>query len=115
MQTLLITWLLSAIALLIVSYLLPGFHVDGFKSALIAALVIGLINGTLGFLLKLVTFPLTIVTLGLFWLIINALMLMLASNILSGFKVDGFWNALIGAILLAVVNMVLRSVFVKGS
>jgi len=106
---LLLNWLLSAVALLVVSYLIPGFHVEGFKAALIAAIVIGLINATLGLLLKLVTLPLTVLTLGIFWWVINALMLMLASSLLApGFAVSGFLAALLGAIVLSLVNMVLR-------
>lgn len=106
---LLLNWLLSAIGLLIVSRLVPGFYVRGFTAALIAAVVIGLVNATIGFFLKIITFPLTIVTLGLFWLVINALMLILASTLLSpDFVVTGFWPAFIGAIVLSLVNMLLR-------
>ena len=108
---LLLNWLLSAIALIIVSYVVPGFHVEGFKEALIAAVVIGLINATLGMLLKLVTLPLTLLTLGVFWWVVNALMLMLASRLLApNFMVNGFLAAFIGAIVLSLVNMVLRKV-----
>ena len=108
---LLLNWLLSAIALIIVSYVVPGFHVEGFKEALIAAVVIGLINATLGMLLKLVTLPLTLLTLGVFWWVVNALMLMLASKLLApNFMVNGFLAAFIGAIVLSLVNMVLRKV-----
>jgi len=108
---LLLNWLLSAIALIIVSYVVPGFHVEGFKEALIAAVVIGLINATLGMLLKLVTLPLTLITLGVFWWVVNALMLMLASKLLApNFMVNGFLAAFIGAIVLSLVNMVLRKV-----
>ena len=108
---LLVNWLLSAIALIIVSYVVPGFHVEGFKEALIAAVVIGLINATLGMLLKLVTLPLTLITLGVFWWVVNALMLMLASKLLApNFLVNGFLAAFIGAIVLSLVNMVLRKV-----
>jgi putative membrane protein len=108
---LLLNWLLSALALLIVSYFVPGFHVEGFKDALIAALVIGLINATLGLILKLVTLPLTIVTLGVFWWVVNALMLMLASRLLAPkFVVSGFLAAFIGAIVLSLINVVLRKV-----
>lgn len=113
MVNLLIGWAASAISLLIVSYVLPGFHVDGIQAALIAALVIGLVNATLGLFLKIVTFPLTLLTLGLFWLVINALMLILASNIVSGFKVDGFLWAFIGSILLSIVNGLVRSILPK--
>src|SRR5688572_2466481 len=108
MLRLLVNWLLSALALMIVAYIMPGFTVRGFTGALIAALVIGLINATLGVFLKIVTFPLTVITLGLFWLVINALMLMLASSLLQSFQVSGFWAAFFGAIVLALVNMVLR-------
>ena len=73
---LLLQWVLSAIALLIVSRIVPGFHVQGFWPALIAALVIGLLNATVGCLLKIVTFPLSILTLGLFLLVINGMMIL---------------------------------------
>jgi putative membrane protein len=107
---LLLNWLLSAISLMIVSYLVPGFHLRGFTSALIAALVIGLVNATLGLFLKIVTLPLTFLTLGLFWWVINALMLMFASALLApNFVVRGFWPAFIGAIVLTLINMLLKA------
>jgi putative membrane protein len=107
---LLLNWLLSAIGLLIVSYFMPGFHVSGFGAALIAALVIGLVNATLGVFLKIVTLPLTILTLGIFWWVINALMLLFASAILAPkFVVTGFWPAFLGAIVLSLINSVLRA------
>jgi putative membrane protein len=87
---LLLHWILSATALWIVAHFVPGIYVSGPKAALIAALVIGLINATLGLLLKILTFPLTILTLGLFWFVINALMLELAANFVNGFQVRGF-------------------------
>ncbi len=105
----LINWLLSALAVWVVAQFVPGFHVSGLKAALIAALVIGFVNATLGLLLKVITFPLTIITLGLFWLMINALMLKLASALLSpAFRVDTFVAAFWGAIVLSLVNMLLR-------
>jgi putative membrane protein len=107
---LLLNWLLSAISLLIVSHLVPGFYVHGFTAALIAAVVIGLVNATLGFFLKLITLPLAFLTLGLFWLVINALMLMFASSLLApDFVVRGFWPAFWGAIVLSLVNMLLKA------
>lgn len=107
---LLLNWLLSAISLLIVAHVVPGFRLHGFMAALIAALVIGLVNATLGVVLKIITFPLAFVTLGLFWLVINALMLLFASALLRpAFMVSGFWPAFWGAIVLALVNMVLRA------
>lgn len=108
MRSILLQWILSAAALGVVAHLVPGFHVAGIGAALIAAVVIGFINGTLGFVLKAVTFPLAIVTLGLFWLIINAVMIMLASSIIPGFTVDGFGAAFWGGIVLCLVNMVFR-------
>jgi putative membrane protein len=108
MLYLVVNWLLSAVSLIIVAHLVSGFRVTGFGAALLAALVIGLINATLGLLLKVVTFPLTIVTFGLFLLVINALMLRLASAVVPGFEVAGFWPALLGAIILAVLNTVMR-------
>jgi putative membrane protein len=108
MTHLLINWLLSALSLVIVAHLVAGFHISGFSSALIAAIVIGLVNGTIGFFLKIVTFPLSILTLGLFWLIINALMLELASAFVPGFRIDGFLPAFLGSIVLSLVNVVLR-------
>jgi putative membrane protein len=109
MGTLIVAWLISTVSLLIVGHIIPGFEVLSFGSALIAAVVIGLINATVGLFLKVITFPLSILTFGIFLLIINALMLMFASSLLSGFTVTGFWAAFFGAIVLALVNMLFRS------
>jgi putative membrane protein len=105
---LLLHWILSAIAVWIVAHIVPGIYVSGPKAALIAALVIGLINATLGLLLKILTFPLTILTLGLFWFVINALMLELAASLVNGFYVRNFIAALIGAVMLSLVSSVLQ-------
>jgi putative membrane protein len=104
----LLNWALSALAVWVVSHLIPGFHVNGPVAALIAALVIGFINATLGVFLKIVTFPLTLLTLGIFWLVINAAMIELASAIVPGFHVDTFGTAFWGAIVLSLVNMLFR-------
>jgi putative membrane protein len=109
MTNLLVTWLVSAVSLLIVAHLIKGFDVRGFGSALIASVVFGLANGTIGFFLKIVTFPVTILTLGLFWWGINALMLLLAAAVVPGFKINGFLPALIGALVLSLVNLLLRA------
>jgi putative membrane protein len=105
---LLLKWLLSGLAVWIVAQVVPGFYVRGVFAALIAALVIGFINATIGAVLKILTFPLTLITLGLFWFVINALMLELASALVPGFQVRGFLAAFGGAILLSLVNMLLR-------
>ncbi len=105
----LLNWVLSALAVWIVSRVVPGIYVTGPGEALIAALVIGFVNATVGLVLKILTFPLTLVTLGLFWLVINALMLELASVLLTPkFEVRGFFAAFVGAIVLSLVNMLLK-------
>jgi putative membrane protein len=110
MLRLLAQWLLYAFALLVVSNLVPGFFVRGLGSALTAALIIGLLNATLGFFLKVITFPISILTLGLFLLVINGLMIMLASKLVHGFHVRGFLPAFWGAVVLALLGMLIRAV-----
>ena len=110
MINILINWLLSAVSLMIVAHVIRGFDVTDFTAALIAALVIGLVNATLGLFLKIVTFPLTLLTLGVFWIVINALMLKLAASLVSGFTIQGFLPAFVGAIVLSLVNMLLKAV-----
>jgi putative membrane protein len=109
MLYLLLRWFLDALALLLVAWLVPGFKVVNLPSALIAVIVIGLLNVTLGFLLKLITLPLGILTLGLFFLAINAFILKLASGVVPGFYVNSFGAAFIGAAVLAVLHMVFES------
>jgi putative membrane protein len=109
MTGLLVQWFLSAIALLFVARIVPGFHVDGLGAALIATVIIGLLNATVGLVLKIITFPLSIVTLGLFLLVINGLMILVASDLVPGFHVRGFIPAFCGAAVLALLGMVIRS------
>ena len=109
-MALLVQWLLSAIALLVVSRIVPGFHVAGLWPALIASLVIGLLNATVGLFLKILTFPISILTLGLFLLVINGLMILFASSIVRGFQVRGFVPAFWGAIVLALLGMLIKAV-----
>jgi putative membrane protein len=108
MRHLLVNWLLSAVSLVIVAALVPGIEIEGFGTAMIAAVVIGLVNVTLGLLLRIVTLPLTIVTFGLFLIVINALMLKVAAAMMKGFRVRGCWPAILGAILLGLVNTLLH-------
>jgi putative membrane protein len=109
MIKLLIHWILSALTLMLMSHFLTGFHVMGLKPALIAALVIGLLNATLGLVLKILTFPITILTLGLFLLVINAAMILLASRLVPGFHVTGWIPALWGAVALALVGIAVHA------
>src|SRR6202030_4710911 len=109
MLRLLLHVFLSALAVWIMAQVVPGIYLSGPRNALIAALVIGLINATIGLVLKVITFPLTLLTLGLFWFVINALMLELASALLApGFQVRTFTAAFLGAIVLSLVNMLLK-------
>jgi putative membrane protein len=108
MVNMLINWLLSALSLMVVSQVIRGFDVSGFGTALIAAIVIGLVNATIGFFLKVVTLPLTLLSLGVFWFIINALMLKLAAAFVPGFNIQGFLPAFFGAIVLSLVNLFLK-------
>jgi putative membrane protein len=110
MLNLLINWLLNAVSLMIVAHVIRGFDVVSFGTALIAALVIGLVNATVGLFLEIITFPITLVTLGVFWFVINALMLKLAATLVSGFTIQGFVPAFFGAIVLSLVNLVLKAI-----
>ena len=110
---LILKWLLAACALLLVAYLYPGVQIQSFTSALIAAAVIGLFNTLLRPVLVVLTLPVTVVTLGLFLFVINALMFWAASGVLNGFFVAGFWAALLGSLiysaLMLVVDAALKS------
>ncbi len=99
-----LVWILNAVALLVVAYILPGITVASFGSALIAALVLGLLNTLVKPLLILLTLPITIVTLGLFLLVLNALVFWFAGSVLKGFHVNGFWWAVLGAVVYSLVS-----------
>ena len=108
MLRLLGNWCLSALALLVVSRLVRGFEIDAIGTALAVALVFGLLNATLGLVLKLVTLPLTILTLGVFLLVVNAVLLELASSVVRGFHIRSFGAAFWGAAVFALLQLVLR-------
>ena len=109
MLTLLLVWLLNAVALLVVAYILPGISVASFGAAMVAALILGLINTLVKPILVLLTLPIPILTLGLFLLVINALVFWFVGSILGGFKVNGFWWALIGALLYSIISSLLST------
>lgn len=104
-----IHWVLSAIALMAVTQIVPGFYINDLQSALVAALVIGILNATLGFIIKVITFPFAILTFGIFLLVINAAMILLAAKIVTGFVVYGWVPAFWGAAVLAVLGMLIRA------
>lgn len=105
----LINWLISSLVIFLTSYILPGIKVTGFTSALLVALVLGIINAVIRPILIILTLPINILTLGLFTLVINALLIMLTASIVPGFSVDNFWWAVLFAIVLSIVN----SIFIR--
>ena len=107
---LILIWILNAVALLVVAYILPGITVASFGSALIAALVLGLLNTLVKPVLVLLTLPVTIITLGLFLLVINALVFWFAGSVLKGFQVNGFWWAMLGALVYSIISGLLSRV-----
>ena len=107
---LLLRWLVSALALLLVARVVPGFHVDNFWYALVAALVLGLLNLTVRPLLTLLTLPVTLLTLGFFTLIINAVVIMIMASVVKGVTVDGFAPAFWGGVVLWLIGWMTNSV-----
>ena len=110
MLNMLLVWILSSLALLITAKVVPGFKVAGFKGAMIASLVIGLFNMFLRPILFLLTLPVTIITLGLFSLFLTPILLRLAAAALDDFEITGWMPAILGAIVMALVNMILFSI-----
>ncbi|CAG7595584.1 phage holin family protein [Candidatus Vallotia tarda] len=108
-MTVLLTWLINALALLIIRYIAPSIQIKGFGTALIVAIVLGLINSIIRPVLILFTLPLTVLTLGLFILVINALCFWLCAILLKGFEVSGFWSAFCGSFLYSAIAYLLRA------
>lgn len=106
---LLLIWSLNSLALIAVASFVPGIHVDGFLAAFVAALVLGLVNTLIRPIFLVLTLPVTVLTLGLFILVINGLMFWFAGSILRGFIVDGFWPAMLGALLFSIFSWALSS------
>ena len=109
MLSLVLRWILNAAALLLVAYLYPGVQVLGLGPALVAALVLGLVNALIRPILVVLTLPVTILTLGLFILVVNALCFWLCASLLKGFEVSGFWSAFFGSILYSIVSWLLSA------
>lgn len=106
-MSLLLNWLISAIAIVISAYILPGIKVPNFTTALVVALVLGILNAVIRPLLLLLTLPVNILTLGLFTLVINAIIILLVASLVPEFQVNGFLSALLFAIILSVINSLL--------
>ena len=106
---LLLVWLINAVALIAVAYLMPSISVSGFGAALVAALVLGLVNAVVRPVLVLLTLPVTIVTLGLFIFVLNGLLFWMVGSWLECFHVAGFWSALFGAIVFSIISWALSA------
>lgn len=111
---LILLWILNAVALLVVAYLLPAIHVASFSAALVAALLLGLINAVLRPLLVLLTLPVTLLTLGLFIVVINGMLFWFAGSLIEGFVVGGFWPAIFGSLLYSLVSWALSGLLAGG-
>lgn len=109
MNGIFLRWLILTVAIIVTSYLLGGIQVSSFFSAFFAAAILGILNAFFRPLLLLLTLPLNILTLGLFTFVINAIMLMMASGIISGFAVHGFWSAVFGSLLISIISWFLTS------
>jgi len=110
---LLLVWLINAVALIAVAYLMPSVTVSSFGAALAAALVLGLINAVVRPVLVLLTLPVTILTLGLFIFVLNGLLFWMVGAWLEGFEVGGFWSGVLGAILFSLVSWALSALVLK--
>jgi putative membrane protein len=110
---LLLTWLINALALLALPYLFTSIHVEGFGTALVAALVLGLINTLIRPVLVLLTLPVTLLTLGLFIFVINGLLFWFVGSFVKGFTVEGFWTAVFGAIVYSIISWALSSLLLR--
>jgi len=109
MNGIFLRWLILTVAIIVTSYLLGGIQVGGFFPAFFAAAILGILNAFFRPLLLLLTLPLNILTLGLFTFVINAIMLMMASGVISGFEVHGFWSAVFGSLLISIISWLLTS------
>ena len=103
----LLHWIVNAVVLFVVSYFVPGFQLRSLGSAMFAVVIIGIVNATLGLFLKVMTFPLSLLTMGLFVFVIDAIVLWFSSKLVPGFSVTGFMPAFIAALVLALLQMLL--------
>jgi putative membrane protein len=111
---LLLAWLINAFALVAVAYLMPGISVASFTTALVAALVLGLINAVVRPVLVLLTLPVTIITLGLFIFVLNGLLFWFVGSFIQGFVVDGFWSGVFGAIVFSLISWLLSALLLRS-
>lgn len=110
---LILTWLISSLAVIVSAYLVPGAQITGFLAALLAAIMLGAVNSFIRPILLFLTLPINILTLGLFTLVINALMVLLAAAIVPGFSISSFWVALLFSVILSVITWLMEQVIEK--
>ena len=111
MKRFLIHWLIIALALWVTAYILPGVHIESNQALAIAAIVLGLVNALIRPILTILTLPITILTLGLFYLLVNGFTVLLASKIVPGFGVSSYWWAVLGALIVSIVSSAVGSFF----
>jgi putative membrane protein len=114
MMRILLVWLMNALALIAVAYLVPSITVRSFTAALVAALLLGLVNAVVRPILIVLTLPATILTLGLFIFVLNGLLFWFVGSFVRGFEVQGFWAGLIGSILFSIVSWMLSALVLQG-
>lgn len=110
----LLVWLINTVALIAVAYLVPSITVSSFTTALVAALILGLVNAIIRPILVLLTLPVTLVTLGLFIFVLNGLLFWFVGSFVRGFEVHGFWAGVLGSILFSIVSWLLSALLLKG-
>lgn len=113
MKGLIIRWLILSVAIMVSAYLFAGIHVDGYGTALIAALVLGFLNAFFRPILFILTLPINVLTLGFFTFVINAVLLLMTSGVIGGLVVDGFGSAILGSLVISLVSLLLSS-FISG-
>lgn len=113
MRGILMRWLILTAAVIVTAYLLEGIHIEGFFSAIFSAAILGILNAFFRPILLILTLPINILSLGLFTFVINALLLLMASGVIPGLTVSGFWTALLGSFLISVVSFILNT-FIGG-
>lgn len=106
-----INWVLSALIIVVAAYLLPGVHIANFVTALVVAIILGLLNAFLKPVLLFLTLPINVLTLGLFTLVINAFIIVIITKIIPGFQIDNFWWAVLYSLLMSVINVLLHMFF----
>ena len=113
MPGILMRWLILTVAIIVTSYLLDGIRIEGFFSAIFSAALLGILNAFFRPILLVLTLPINIISLGLFTFVINAILLLMASGVIPGFTVSGFWTALFGSLLISLVSFILNT-FIGG-